>query len=214
LSKNFRHFIYNSDSLCTEWQKSHPNAQSAPVWLGASGKHSSWSEYHYSEYFKNFSKNTFAEYARMPRYIRNNSQYEENIPVQDWVIKNDTLTVAGFLCQKAMCQFRGRNYTAWFTFEIPINNGPWKFGGLPGLILKVYDNDMLYSFEVTKIDYGIKKYPIKMHDYKNYKKINREKLLKLQREINEDYFKVVGIIIRNGTFDNSLTSPYQPLELE
>jgi len=44
---------------------------------------------------------------------------------------DDTLTVAGYVCQKATCLFRGRDYTAWFSNDIPISNGPWKFGGFP-----------------------------------------------------------------------------------
>lgn len=34
----------------------------------------------------------------------------------------------------ATTQFRGLTYTAWFALDIPINEGPWKFHGLPGLI--------------------------------------------------------------------------------
>lgn len=53
---------------------------------------------------------------------------------------------------KATCTFRGREYTAWFCVDIPISNGPWKFGGLPGLILKVYDKDHLFVFESIEIE--------------------------------------------------------------
>jgi len=58
----------------------------------------------------------------------------EKIPPQQWEIMNDTLTIMGYLCQKAVSTFRGRNHIAWFTSEIPVNDGPWKLYGLPGLI--------------------------------------------------------------------------------
>ncbi|MDR2651853.1 MAG: hypothetical protein LBC68_06010 [Prevotellaceae bacterium] len=35
--------------------------------------------------------------------------------------------------------------------DIPIDNGPWKFGGLPGM--KVYDNDKKFVFECIGIQY-------------------------------------------------------------
>lgn len=60
-----------------------------------------------------------------------------------------------------MCYFRGRSYVAWFTMDIPIENGPWKFAGLPGLILKVYDDKKLYDFECVKIEKNKISFPIK-----------------------------------------------------
>jgi GLPGLI family protein len=212
-SKYYSYFVYNSDSLCTEWRKKNKNAQSIPYRMGPEGKKSDlWSEYRFSEYYKFFSDNIFTEYARMPRGISHRF-YSENIPLQNWKIENDTLTIVGHLCQKATCRFRGRIFTAWFTKDIPVNNGPWKFGGLPGLILKIYDHDNLYAFECTCIEYHEKKYPIKMADYNNYEKSDRKKTLQIQKEINEDYFKIMGIIPVGGTKMPEKV-PYHPLELE
>lgn len=39
-------------------------------------------------------------------------------------------------------------WTAWFTTELPISDGPYKFHGLPGLILKIYDKTNTYSFDI------------------------------------------------------------------
>ncbi|MDR1984814.1 MAG: GLPGLI family protein [Prevotellaceae bacterium] len=75
--------------------------------------------------------------------------YNESTPKQDWKIEKETKEIAGNKCQKATCNFRGRNYVAWFTNEIPISEGPWKFNGLPGLIVKVYDTQEHYDFELT-----------------------------------------------------------------
>jgi GLPGLI family protein len=210
-SKYYSYFVYARDSLITDWLEKHPRAKSVPNWLGAKGKDEFWSEYYYSEYFKDFSKNILTEYARMPLHMKkSDSQYSENIPIQNWDIKDDTLTVANYLCQKATCKFRGRDYTAWFSMDIPIQNGPWKFGELPGLILKVYDKDMDYVFECVKIEFFKEKYPIKKYDYKNYEKIEREKLLKLHKNIHENYFGTVGFV-STTPFKKGV---YNPLELE
>lgn len=75
----------------------------------------------------------------------------ENIPSQNWQILNDTATILGYTCMKATSFFRGRIYNAWFTLDIPINDGPWKLYGLPGLILKVEENNQVFIFEAIGI---------------------------------------------------------------
>jgi GLPGLI family protein len=59
--------------------------------------------------------------------------YKDELKPQDWEILSDTVTILGYLSQKAICRYRGRDWEAWFTSEIPISEGPWKFYGLPGL---------------------------------------------------------------------------------
>lgn len=73
-------------------------------------------------------------------------KYVETIPQLQWKIFNDRKKIWDFQCQKATCTFRGRQYEAWFTTDLPINDGPWKFQGLPGLILEVYDTNREYAF--------------------------------------------------------------------
>lgn len=209
LSKCYSYFVYHSDSLCTEWGKKHKGAHSAPIRCGDGGKQGGkWSEYYYTDFFKDTSKETLTQYTYMPHRIAH-CQYTESIPAQDWVMHDDTATIAGYLCQKAVCFFRGRNFEAWFTADIPIGNGPWKFGGLPGLILKIYDADKLYIFECTKIEIHQQAYPIKMHGIE-YFKTDRDKFRKLVKGINENYFKMTGWI----TSKPILQPPYHPLELE
>lgn len=87
--------------------------------------------------------------------VRNEYVYEEPIPKFRWVFRaNDsTQNVMGYKCRVAHTSFRGRNYEVWFTDEIPIAKGPWKFSGLPGLILRVKEKSGLFSWlavEITK----------------------------------------------------------------
>jgi GLPGLI family protein len=76
----------------------------------------------------------------------------EQLNPQDWQFTTDTLTVLGYPCQKATASFRGREYEAWFSPEIPIKEGPWKLFGLPGLILKVVVDNGLFSFEAIGLE--------------------------------------------------------------
>ncbi len=74
-------------------------------------------------------------------------KYDENINFK-WKISKDTLTIDTYKCNKATTNFAGRNYIAWFSREIPISNGPYKFTGLPGLIIKIYDVKKQHIFEL------------------------------------------------------------------
>ncbi len=90
--------------------------------------------------------------------------FEEDNPDFAWKILPDTMQILNQICQKATCQFRGRKYEAWFAQGINLSEGPWKFNGLPGLILKVIDSKQDYSFEaisIEKIDYPIVPKPSK-----------------------------------------------------
>jgi GLPGLI family protein len=57
----------------------------------------------------------------------------------------------GFKCQKAITKFRGRTYEATFSNEIASYGGPWKFDGLPGMIISVKSIDNYFVIEPKKI---------------------------------------------------------------
>lgn len=61
--------------------------------------------------------------------------------------------VLGYKTMEAIGEFRGRNYKVLYSPDIPINNGPYKFDGLPGLILKVQSDDDMVSFEAKSIEF-------------------------------------------------------------
>jgi GLPGLI family protein len=216
ISKYYSEFVYQSDSLTMEWGKAHRGGSVGRVIKGKSGKDANWSEYYWSEYFKDISTGLFSEYVTMPMFmVKYNCQYSEKVHIQNWEIHDDTLTVAGFMCQKATCRFRGRDYSAWFTVDIPINNGPWKFGGLPGLILKIYDDSMSYIFECVRIESYDNKYPVQSYCYDDlhYGTMERNKLLDILKKIHEDYHGLLGAIIDGPPrIKNKFT--YYPLELE
>ncbi len=77
--------------------------------------------------------------------------YKDNDYPVTWQMSSDTARVNGYKCQKAFTKFGGRKYTAWFTRQIPISNGPYVFGGLPGLIVSISDATNSYKFELTRI---------------------------------------------------------------
>ena len=78
-------------------------------------------------------------------------QVEEELEF-NWKIDNDaTAVILGMNCKKATCHYAGRDYEAWFAPEIPISDGPYKFSGLPGLIVQLQDSDNEHVFELREI---------------------------------------------------------------
>jgi GLPGLI family protein len=85
-----------------------------------------------------YNKTYFKDYtAKRMRWKKYHFQAEDKFLEWDWEISADTLTVAGYKCQKATTSFFGSAITAWFTTALPVNTGPEMFAGLPGLILKL-----------------------------------------------------------------------------
>ncbi|MEG2335849.1 GLPGLI family protein [Chryseobacterium sp.] len=68
----------------------------------------------------------------------------------DWTLKTDVKTVDGLKLQKATTKFGGRNWVAWFAPSIPYQTGPYKFNGLPGLIVELNDDKQQYIFKFVK----------------------------------------------------------------
>ncbi|WP_185286519.1 GLPGLI family protein [Chryseobacterium indologenes] len=69
---------------------------------------------------------------------------------QQWSISDSIKVLDNLKLQKATTQFGGRNWIAWFTKDIPMAYGPYKFNGLPGLIMELYDTKKNYYFKVIK----------------------------------------------------------------
>ncbi len=99
-----------------------------------------------SDLYKDYDKNEIRVKDNISIY---SFVFTDELHPQNWEIQNDTTTVLGYASQKATCHYRGRDWIAWFTSEIPLSEGPWKFYGLPGLITKIYDTKRQYSFELT-----------------------------------------------------------------
>lgn len=63
----------------------------------------------------------------------------------EWKILPDKQKIGEYDAQKATTSFGGREWTAWFSTDIPFQDGPYKFYGLPGLIVKIEDKTGSHS---------------------------------------------------------------------
>jgi GLPGLI family protein len=98
---------------------------------------------------KNYPKGKITYIEHIPS---STFRYEEDVDLFNWHLSADTATICGYPAQKASCYFGGRTWVAWFSPEIPFNDGPYKFNGLPGLIVKLYDTKKHYIFELESIE--------------------------------------------------------------
>ncbi|HTN68436.1 MAG TPA: GLPGLI family protein, partial [Dysgonamonadaceae bacterium] len=114
-------------------------------------------------------------------------------------------TLLDYSCQMAVCNFRGREWTAWFATYIPVSDGPWKFGGLPGLIMEAYDKGNQYVFTIVGLQ-KVEDEPIIFRESylpaKRFEKTNRLDFLKANKASLMDlngYFEMeTGIDLSEG----------------
>ena len=110
--------------------------------------------------------------------------YQEKTPSVSWdLVEGDTL-ILGYPCFKAVANFRGRTWTAWYSIDLPFDNGPWKLGGLPGLILAASESRNEFSFVATGIEQPseTKKITYRAKRYERLTPIKFQRLL-------QDYWK-------------------------
>ncbi|MDE5844571.1 MAG: GLPGLI family protein [Muribaculaceae bacterium] len=129
---------------------------------------------YWSYIYKDFSNNTCKEYEYFDLERR---KYTEELQTPEWTITDSVKTIIGYECFKATTDFKGRQWIAWFTPEIPISDGPWKLHGLPGLILEAYDISHDYEFDAKGIrTSGLGK--VGYMEYKDYNTYTRDQHMK------------------------------------
>ncbi|MBM7418053.1 MULTISPECIES: GLPGLI family protein [Chryseobacterium] len=117
------------------------------------------------------------------RLGRDQYSYEEDRPL-NWKILSETTKIGDYKVQKAETDFGGRKWTAWFTTDLPYQDGPYKFSGLPGLVVKAEDSTGDYSFDLMK-NYKISDFP-EMVTFGNVMKVKRTDYVKQQEKYKTD----------------------------
>lgn len=113
------------------------------------------------------------------RLMQDDFEYSEPLTSQEWVLTDSVKTISSFTCTKALCEFRGRRYEVWFTEDLPVSVGPWKFRDLPGAIVSVSDSRHEYTFTLKSIE-ATNEYITKPR-YK-YTRLSRKKFNNLQSQ--------------------------------
>jgi GLPGLI family protein len=107
--------------------------------------------------------------------------------------KDETKKIGGYLCKKANLDWRGRKYTAYYTEEIPLLTGPYKFKGLPGMILEIStgNSSSFHSWVAKKIQYPIiyLKNEVPSLTDNSYQKINLKQFINIKQRLKEEKYK-------------------------
>ncbi|PIF45590.1 GLPGLI family protein [Chryseobacterium sp. 52] len=96
---------------------------------------------------KEYSKKTVTFYNK---YKTVNMVTTDN-EVPKWKIENDFKKINTINCQKAVADYKGRKWEAWFSKDFPMSDGPYKFNGLPGLVVSIKDSENDHVFDLIQI---------------------------------------------------------------
>lgn len=143
-------------------------------------------------------------------------RYDEEMPSLGWELTDSVTTVLGYECQSARCKFRGREWTVFYSEDIPLTDGPWKLHGLPGLIMKASDEKGHYTFECigikSKADrpVTIYKVPFNKTDRKGYYDAKHRYEINPYAYYEATTGQSVDVVDANG---NPSLDAYDPIDL-
>lgn len=111
-------------------------------------------------------------------------RFEDKLPRIEWKIKDESKNILGYACQKAVGKLYNREWTVWFTMDIPVSEGPWLLAGLPGLILEANDADNIFHFTAIELskDNTLSVEPTS----KKHIKCSRKDYLEYRKKFDED----------------------------
>lgn len=136
-----------------------------------------------------------------------------------WVVTDRTQELCGYSCRLATTEYGGRVWNVWFTVDIPLSAGPWKFHGLPGLILRAEDSERQFVFDAVGLSSrkkGIFRYswPTKRMTKKQWLKFERTLYASPMQFVNQDGGTVFVDKTTKKQLDESWSWPCNPIELE
>jgi len=215
VSSCFSYLLYQKDSIATALEKK--GAKSFPA----------QNDYLFPEEVVTYSTKNQILVRYRTTFDFMNLCYMEALPNIQWNLSDEHDNILGYNCQKALCEFRGRKYIAWYSTEIPISAGPYKFHGLPGLILAISDMANDYCWECIGIQKGnnndfVSQYKGK---YRKDKTVTREETRNVITRLHKDpagnlYLSKQSMnIIKGGKSYQALSGdfppePYNPIEKE
>ena len=117
--------------------------------------------------------------------------YTEPLGEIQWEISDSAKTVLGYDCVMATANYHGRHWTAWFAPDIPLQEGPWKLCGLPGLILEASESTGQHSFEATGLEVSNQEI-VPIYPYQQYDKMSRIEMLRQLRNYRDHQNAING----------------------
>ncbi|BFO67636.1 hypothetical protein KCF3NO3_36190 [Chryseobacterium sp. KCF3-3] len=153
---------------------------------------------------KNYSQKTINLYDK----YKSVSLVTIDQEIPKWKIENEFKKINDLNCQKAVADYKGRTWEAWFSKDFPVSDGPYKFSGLPGLVVAIKDGDNDHVFELVQIK---KIKAVTALVPKNNKQMNGEEYRKLIKNYTfnpaED-IAAMNMDSKSGTMEMQLKDGY------
>lgn len=164
-----------------------------------SDNHISFSSKDKKMYYKNVEKDTLIYNTHIfnKKFIVGESLNKIN-----WKVINKDSVILGYNTQAAKANFRGREYIAYFTTEVPIIAAPWKLDGLPGLVLYAESSDKSLRFSAYEIEIYRENFAFDKFSFEKEKVITWESYTKLLREAWVNMANKMKSSVENGESDN------------
>lgn len=204
VAKSYSHNLYQCDSLADVWEKE--GRQVRQTYQGYAQR-----EVLYTSLQDKTITTIYRSFSDAPTLL-----FREDIPIISWTIEKDKKQLLGYDCIKATAHYRGRNYIAWFTPNIPSSLGPWKFSNLPGLILDIYDDKGEIRFTAEGINNHQR--PISVWSWQHIQTTRSKARQMIERMFKSPtrFLRSMGIQLftPNGPIGDNASCTYNPIELE
>lgn len=141
------------------------------------------------EIYKNMPTKGVMEYIHQPFWITVKDSISN---LFSWEMLEGDSIVCGYPCKLARTKFRGKQWTVWYTIDLPFSDGPWKLLGLPGVILYARDSLNQNRFECISIQKAKDVYITYPKQKKKYVSLQKaEELRRLEQQSPEDFFNLI-----------------------
>ena len=145
-------------------------------------------------------------------------RYTDNDVQIEWLpVSGGEKLIQGYACNRAVCHYRGRDYQAWYAPSVALNEGPYVFKGLPGLIFEVRDSNNEYVFELIGLESVKENCPMSLSS-RNLATISRGDFRKMEENLAKN--PAEGLKLLSGSVSNTenlpkvKAKPYNPIEKE
>lgn len=209
--KDYSEIIFHYDSLSTEdTKKGHLTSHNNPY------------DTYPCEFFYFYKEKKRTEKYRL-MLAAGTLCYQSKVIDMVWDFSSgDSENLLGYKCNKATTTYSGRKYTAWYTTDVPVHYGPYKFSGLPGMIVKIEESTGMYSWELSSVK--TKREEIFMDTYESEQKCDEETARKTIARMMKNPIAFLSnqgtkmfVKQSNGKFappsKEGREYPYEPIEL-
>lgn len=135
-----------------------------------------------------------------------------------WTLTDSVKNISGYVCKNAVCDYKGRQYSAWYSPDVALYVGPYTFNGLPGLIFEVRDFDNEFVFTLEGLEQLKVSQPIQVSNRK-VAEISRDEFRKIKKNLAENPAEILKLLSGKANVSSSAikgvqSRPFNPIEKE